>query len=274
MIYFPGCKINLGLNIISKRNDGYHNLETVFYPLPLKDAVEIIRSADAPPEKDVEFTTSGLAIRGGESDNLCIRAYTIIKKDFPGLPKIKMHLHKNIPMGAGLGGGSADGAFVLKLLNDKFKLGLSEEKLMAYALQLGSDCPFFINNRPAYAEGRGDLLQPLPLDLSGYRFVLVNPGIHVKTSEAFAAVKPGKPSVNVREVVSQPVATWRNLLKNDFEAGVAALHPEIADIKEILYKSGAVYASMTGSGSTVFGIFPFGFNQAFLFPGHYIVVVL
>lgn len=253
MISFPNCKINLGLNIISKREDGFHDLETIFYPIAINDVLEIVQQPA--PTTDVAFTSTGLPISGNVTDNLCVKAYHLLKNDFPDLPAIDMHLHKAIPMGAGLGGGSADGAFTLKLLNDKFQLGLTNEQLAGYALQLGSDCPFFIYNQPCFAEGRGEKLEPITLDLSGYSFVIINPGIHVNTGWAFSQITPRKLSVPVKDIIHQPLTQWRELLTNDFEQPVFTRHPEIMAIKENLYAQGAVYASMTGSGSTVYGIF-------------------
>ncbi len=253
MISFPNCKINLGLNIIAKRADGFHDLETVFYPIAIKDVLEIVQQQHE--TTDLEFASSGLQIDGDTGDNLCIKAYRLLKKDFPQLPAIKMHLHKSIPMGAGLGGGSADGAFTLKLLNQKFKLNLSNDQLINYSLQLGSDCPFFILNQPCYAEGRGEKLQPINLDLSAYQFLIINPGIHINTGWAFSQIQPKKPAQTVKEIINQPIETWESELMNDFEEPVFQSHPEIKAIKENLYAQGGVYASMTGSGSTVFGIF-------------------
>ena len=253
MISFPNCKINLGLNIIAKRTDGFHELQTVFYPVAIKDVLEIVQQQTE--TTDVEFSATGLSIDEDPSNNLCVKAYHLLKKDFPKLPAIKMHLHKNIPMGAGLGGGSADGAFTLQLLNNKFQLGLTTEQLTECALQLGSDCPFFIINQPCYAEGRGEKLQPIPLDLSAYRFVIINPGIHINTGWAFSQATPASPAKPIREIISQPIETWKAELKNDFEVPVFESHPQIKAIKEKLYTQGAVYAAMTGSGSTVFGIF-------------------
>lgn len=269
MIVFPNCKINLGLQILNKREDGYHNLATIFYPIGWKDIVEVVRRDDGrqttndsnePNSRltthDISFTSSGLAVAGDPQKNLCIKAYNLLKKDFPSLPPVHMHLHKTIPMGAGLGGGSADGAFTLKLLNEKFQLGLSTQQLIDYALQLGSDCPFFILNKPVYATGRGEIMKPVNLDLSAYQFVIVNPGIHVNTGWAFAqlqlndAIRP-----DLRTIVQQPISTWKAQLINDFEAPVCKAHPEIAAVKQQLYDAGALYASMTGSGSTVFGVF-------------------
>ena len=249
MVQFPNCKINIGLNVINKRDDGYHNLETVFYPIELKDAVEIIQS------ESLSFNASGLQVEGHKDDNLCVKAYYLLKKNFPDLPAVDMYLHKAIPMGAGLGGGSADGAFVLKMLNEKFDLQLPNKNLLEYALQLGSDCPFFIINQPCFAEGRGEILNPVALDLSTYSIVLVNPGIHVSTKEAFAALAPTLPKKNIREIITQPIATWKEELYNDFEKPVFTLYPAIKEVKDRLYSAGALYASMTGSGSTVYGIF-------------------
>ena len=283
MIVFPNCKINLGLHILNKREDGYHNLETIFYPLPLRDALEIILRDDGrrttddktlsggkilsevegsagvierSRDNDVNFSSTGLQIAGDEVNNLCIKSYHLLKKDFPTLPPIQMHLHKAIPMGAGLGGGSADGAFALKLLNDKFQLGLSIQQLIDYALQLGSDCPFFIINKPCYATSRGEILESVYLDLSSYKFVIVNPGIHVNTGWAFAQLQLNNSDrPDLKQIIRQPVSTWKDQLINDFEEPVCKAHPEIANIKQQLYHAGALYTSMTGSGSTVFGIF-------------------
>ena len=272
MIVFPNCKINLGLQILNKREDGYHNLATVFYPLPLRDALEVVQrddgrwttddsktAHDSPLTTHVNFSSTGLQIAGDTTNNLCVKAYHLLKKDFPSLPPVLMHLHKAIPMGAGLGGGSADGAFALKMLNEKFQLKLTNEQLIAYALQLGSDCPFFILNKPSYATGRGERLEPIQLDLSAYKFAVVNPGIHVNTGWAFAQLNiggSGRPEhPNLKHIIQQPISTWKEQLINDFEEPVCKAHPEIAAIKQQLYDAGAVYASMTGSGSTVFGVF-------------------
>lgn len=253
MLIFPNCKINLGLHILAKREDGFHNLETVFYPVAWKDALELISAANN--TTDIEFTATGLTVDGNAADNLCVKAYHLLKKDFPQLPAVKIHLHKTIPMGAGLGGGSADAAFLLKLLNQKFQLNLSTPKLLNYALQLGSDCPFFIINKPCFATGRGEVLEEIKVDLSEYKIVLINPGIHVNTGWAFSNITPALPKKSVKEIVQQPIETWKDELKNDFEVPVFAAHPQIKEIKESLYQQGAMYAAMSGSGSTVFGIF-------------------
>lgn len=303
MIVFPNCKINLGLQILNKREDGYHNLATVFYPVQWRDVVEVVRMDDGRqttdhsktlsgvegsenPERSrraersrnanhfIEFTSSGLLVAGEPNNNLCIKAYHLLKKDFPSLPPVHMHLHKTIPMGAGLGGGSADGAFTLKLLNEKFQLGLTQRQLIDYALQLGSDCPFFIINKPSYATGRGEMLEEVDLDLSAYLFVIVNPGIHVNTGWAFTQLsgRSKRPDSeqdvttssgrlerpDLRTIIRQPITIWKQQLINDFEEPVCKAHPEIAAIKQQLYDAGALYASMTGSGSTVFGVFEKG----------------
>lgn len=256
MITFPNCKINLGLYITSRRPDGYHNLETIFFPVPLSDALEIIENKQPGSYKSpVIYSGSGLEIAGNSSDNLCIKAWQLLKKDFPGLPPVLMHLHKVIPMGAGLGGGSSDAAHALMLLNTKFNLGLSPEVLVDYSLQLGSDCPFFIFNKPAIGKGRGEMLKPIDLDLSGYTLVLVNPGIHISTKEAFGNIVPRQPMPPIEHFAGQPVEAWKDHLLNDFEPGVFHAHPELKDIKNSLYNAGAVYASMSGTGSTIFGLF-------------------
>jgi len=253
MVSFPNAKINLGLNVTRKRDDGFHDIETVFYPVACCDALEVI----AAPNQDQPyiFTSSGLKVDGNATDNLCIKAYQLLKKDFPSLPAVQIHLHKVIPMGAGLGGGSADAAFMLKLLDQKFKLQIDKEKLESYALQLGSDCPFFLTNKPCYATGRGELLEPVAVDLSSYSIVLINPGIHVNTGLAFSQLTPALPDHSLKEIILEPVTAWKDRVKNDFEKAVFAMHPAIGEVKDFLYEKSAVYASMSGSGSTVFGIF-------------------
>ena len=254
MISFPNAKINLGLKVVSKREDGYHNLDTVFFPIPFYDILEIIPNTGVGiPE--VSFTTSGKKISGEESSNLCIKAYNLLKKDFPTIKSISLHLHKNIPMGAGMGGGSADGAFMIKMLNEKFMLGLDDDSMKSYALQLGSDCPFFISNKPSHATGRGELLTEINCDLSKKTILIVNPGIHVSTAEAFGKINISENSISPAEIVQQPIESWKGLLENDFEKTVFDHHPNIKEIKEKMYDMGAIYASMTGSGSTVYGIF-------------------
>jgi 4-diphosphocytidyl-2-C-methyl-D-erythritol kinase len=272
MICFPTCKINLGLRITNKREDGFHALETVFFPISIKDALEIIIEPDT-NAAPITFTSSGLAINGDPSDNLCFKAYGLLKKDYPTIPNIKMHLHKTIPMGAGLGGGSADGAFTLVALNQLFNLQLSVDKLMQYALTLGSDCPFFIINTPAFASGRGEILKPINVNLDGYYIVIVNPGIAISTKLAFSLITPKVPDTNMEAIICEPVTLWKEKLINDFEQPIFNSFPELANIKETLYQKGAVYASMTGTGSTVYGIFPTSMMDtlSFNFPTHYFV---
>ena len=261
MVVFPNCKINLGLHITGKRTDGYHELETVFYPIQLCDSLEIIsaNTTSDQHQKDInpiEFSASGLIIPGDTSNNLCVKAYQLLKADFPQLPSIKIHLHKVIPMGAGLGGGSSDGAFALQLLNEKYQLNISEAKLIDYAAQLGSDCAFFILNKPSYALGRGEKLMPFALDLSAYQFVLAHPGVHISTKWAFEQISPAKPTLSLKDLLLNPIETWKDRLYNDFEAPILAAYPEMNRIKNALYEDGAIYASMSGSGSSFFGIYP------------------
>ena len=272
MVVFPNCKINLGLQVLHKREDGYHELQTVFYPLPFTDVLEVIRQNNN--STGIELSLSGIEIATSKEKNICIKAYHLLKNKFPDLPSVQMHLHKNIPLGAGLAGGSADSAFALMLFNKEFNLGLTPEKLMNYALQLGSDCPFFIINQPCIATGRGEILQTISLDLSAYTFVLVYPDIHVSTADAFSLMTPHIPQKSITEIIQKPVALWKNELVNDFEIPVFKKHPEIRLIKEQLYKSGAVYASMTGSGSTVYGLFKKEYQIDLKFPKKYFVKIL
>lgn len=248
MITFPNAKINLGLNIVSKREDGYHNIESCFYPIPWHDSLEVIEAAS------FAFHSYGLDIPGNTSSNLCVKAYELIKKDHD-IPPVEIHLLKNIPMGAGLGGGSADGAFTLKTLNELFKLNLTSSQLEAYALQLGSDCPFFIKNEPVLAKGRGEQLEAIDSGLSGYYLAIHNPDIHVSTKEAYAGVTPQAPSKSIEEIIQSPIQEWKGQLVNDFESSIFPNHAEIEQLKNGMYEAGAIYASMTGSGSTVFGLF-------------------
>ena len=266
MIVFPNCKINLGLRILRKRSDGFHDLETVFYPLQLRDALEIVSV-----EKKTQYTNTGMLIEGKKDDNLCIKAYQLLKNDFPQLPDLQIHLHKAIPVGAGLGGGSSDGAFTLKLLNKKFNLGLSVDQLLDYALRLGSDCPFFIVNKPCFATGRGEFLEVIKADLSEYKIVLVNPGVHVSTLWAFTQITPSLPDKSIKEIIEQPIATWKDELKNDFEEPIFKAHPEIKAIKEQLYEAGAIYSGMSGSGSAIYGIFKKEKSIKTPFPENYFI---
>lgn len=269
MILFPPAKINLGLRILRKRADGFHDLDTCFYSTGLTDVLEILPSANATID-GVELKLTGIVPPGNPEENLCVKAWHLLKADFPSLPPVYMHLHKNIPTGAGLGGGSADGAYALCGLNEKFKLGLSREQLIHYAAQLGSDCPFFIHDTPCLGSGRGELLEPIDLSLKSYHMVLINPGIHVSTKEAFAGVRPNENNKPVRSIISQPIETWQGELINDFEDSIFPKHPEIARIKQQLLDAGAVYASMSGSGSTVYGIFEQE-PGAVDFPEHYFI---
>jgi 4-diphosphocytidyl-2-C-methyl-D-erythritol kinase len=267
VVVFPNCKINLGLHIVRKRSDNFHDLETIFFPLPFHDIVEIIHSDKA----GIITTVSGPVPVMNHEDNLCVKAYRLLQKAFPELPGVQLHLHKAIPTGAGLGGGSADAAFTLRLLNKKFNLGLSAPQLINYALRLGSDCPFFILNKPAFAQGRGEILEPIDLDLSLFNFVIVNPHIHINTAVAFRGIKPSRPRKSVRDIVQQPVTSWASELVNDFENTVFPQYEEIRKIKEKLYELGAVYASMTGTGSTVYGVFNQTLPAITSFPANYLV---
>ncbi|MDR7131129.1 4-diphosphocytidyl-2-C-methyl-D-erythritol kinase [Algoriphagus sp. 4150] len=249
MISFPTAKINLGLHVTAKRKDGYHDIESCMVPIPLTDALEMIINT-----KKTSFESTGLEIPGETKDNLILKAYQLLKKDFPNLPHVSIHLHKNIPMGAGLGGGSADAAFALKLMNNLFDLILDDFFLEEYAAQLGSDCPFFIENTPKIARGRGEILESIELDLARTHLVLVNPGIHIGTKEAYAGITPTAPKSSLEEVLKNK-SRWKNELINDFEVGIFPNHPEIAAIKNKLYENGAYYAAMSGSGSSVFGLF-------------------
>ena len=256
MITFPIAKINLGLNVVERRPDGYHNLQTVFYPVPIKDALDVQQMDEAfPSDYDCDLKVTNLHIEGDEQRNLVIRAYQLLKQDFPTLPRLHAHLWKGIPTQAGMGGGSSDCAYMILLLNQMFHLGLTDEQMIQYAARLGADCAFFILGRPCYAEGIGERLQPISLDLSGWHIGIVRPDIPVSTREAFSLIHPHYPEKNCRDVVMQPVETWRGLLTNDFEQSVFALHPEIGAVKERLYNMGAAYAAMSGSGSALFGLF-------------------
>lgn len=286
MISFPNCKINLGLYITNKRADGYHDLQTIFYPLPFYDVLEIIQE-DVQSSRNQEalqpgiyqtegltFFSGGLTLPGNPHENICIKAWQLVKKDFPELPPISMYLYKNIPAGAGLGGGSADGTYCLMLLNEKFQLGITNEKLAEYAMQLGSDCPFFIYNQPAIAGGRGEILEPVMLNLSEYKFVLVNPGVHINTTEAFSGVVPKKPVTDLKTITTLQPPEWKQLLYNQFEETIFQKYPQLAGIKETLYEYGATYASMTGTGATIFGIYHKEHKTEFNFPADWLVKIL
>ncbi len=267
MITFPNCKINLGLNVISKRDDGFHNIETLFYPLSLKDVLEII-----PAKEETTITISGKEVPGQVETNSCIKAYHLLKAYYPAaVTPLSIYLHKTIPAGAGLGGGSANGAFMLTLLNNYFQLKISEENLLQYALQIGSDCPFFIINKPCMASGRGEKLETHSLDLSAYSLLIVNPGIHINTAWAFEKTTPQKPTVSISETLLLPIEKWKEKLTNDFEAAVFQEHSEIGNIKDTLYNAGAIYAALSGTGSTIFGIFKEPVTELPSFPTHYFV---
>ena len=248
MIAFPNAKINIGLNIINRRADGYHNLETVFFPVMIKDVLEIIES------DKLSFESSGLEIPGRAEDNLCIKGYHLLKNDF-NIPPVKIHLHKHIPIGAGLGGGSADAAFLIRLLDEQFNLGLTVDQMITYARQLGADCAFFIQNKPVFAFDRGDEFEAVKLDLSKYKIVVVMPPVHVSTAEAYSGVNPAPVRHSLMELIAEPVTKWKNVIKNDFETPVFKNHPVTRGVKASLYEAGALYASMSGSGASVFGIF-------------------
>lgn len=248
MILFPNAKINIGLNILSRREDGFHNLETIFYPLAVRDALEVVEA------DQLKFTSSGLEIPGNPTDNLCLKAYDLLSKNYE-LPPVHIHLHKHIPIGAGLGGGSADASFFIRLMNEKFELGMDTLQMEAYASRLGSDCAFFIQNKPALAHGKGDQLQTIELDLSNYFIILVMPVVQVSTSDAYRGVRPAVMENSLADLIKLPVEAWKAIIKNDFEPSVFLQYPIIAEIKSKLYSAGALYASMSGSGSSVFGIF-------------------
>ncbi|MCC3153878.1 4-(cytidine 5'-diphospho)-2-C-methyl-D-erythritol kinase [Hymenobacter sp. BT770] len=253
MLVFPNAKLNLGLYVTERRPDGFHNLETVFVPLPWTDALEVL---PAEAGHATSITLTGRPIPGSPATNLCVRAYELLQADFPQLPAVQMYLHKIVPIGAGLGGGSADAAFALKATNDLFGLGLTVETLENYARRLGADCAFFIRNKPVLAVERGDVFKEIELNLAGTGCVVVYPNLHIGTPEAFAGIVPQRPAHNLREAVAQPLETWRATVSNDFEASLAPAYSVLADIKQQLYAAGAAYASLSGSGSAVYGLWP------------------
>ena len=255
MISFPNAKINIGLNITEKRSDGFHNIETIFYPIGLSDILEINAS-----NNELKFSNTGLIIENGKLEsNLCYKAYEILRKDF-SIPEINIHLHKIIPFGSGLGGGSSNASFTLKSINLLFKLNLSDDDLLKYAEQIGSDCPIFIHDKPAYAVEKGNILTPITLNLNGYYLILIHPGIHVNTKIAYSKSNPQKPKENLSDLIKLPIEDWKGKIKNDFEDIIFESHPEIKQIKDKLYDLGAAYASMSGSGSAVYGIFKTDLN--------------
>lgn len=248
MIYYPISKINLGLYVTDKRADGFHNLETVFYPVQLQDALEVVHS------NEFSFSSSGIEIEGDSEDNLVVKAYNLLKDEYQ-IPPVKIHLHKNIPAGAGLGGGSADAVEMLKILNQLFDLNIEKKKLSEYALKLGSDCPFFIDPKPVFAKGRGELFTDVSIDLSSYYLIMVKPPVHVSTAEAYANISPHKSRLSLKGLIQFPVNRWKGNIVNHFEEFVFEKYPEVGELKKLLYAEGAVFALMSGSGSAVYGLF-------------------
>lgn len=262
MVFFPNAKINLGLFVTGKRSDGYHNIQSILIPVALCDALEMLNAEDGV----TDLSTSGLPVDSDKTNNLVMRAWEMLRQDYD-LPAVKLHLHKAIPSGAGLGGGSADAAFAIRLIDRQFKLNLSSAQMQAYAGRLGMDCPFFIENVPAFATQRGDRLEPVEISLSGKYLIIVKPSCHISTREAYAGVEPAVPGIDLPQVVSKPVVQWKYLVKNDFEKPVFRSCPEIKTIKERLYNLGAEFALMTGSGSAVFALFDRVVNVSNKFPG-------
>jgi 4-diphosphocytidyl-2-C-methyl-D-erythritol kinase len=252
MIAFPKAKINIGLRIIAKRSDGYHDIETLFYPVGLSDAIEFAISTDQ-SGKDI-LTVTGINTGSATEDNIVIKAVRKLREKHP-FPFLKIHLHKAIPVGAGLGGGSSDASFLLRAVNKYFKIGISQEDLKIAALELGSDCPFFIDCNPSYATGRGEILQPVKPFLEGYHIIIINPGVNINTREAYQNCKPSYPSDTLLRLIDYPIAKWKELILNDFETFVFDKYPVTGQIKKDLYKSGAIFSSVSGSGSSIFGIF-------------------
>lgn len=252
MISFPNCKINVGLHIVGKRSDGFHDIETIFYPVQWTDILEIVRNEDNNPA--VEFKSTGIRVYGPREKNLCLKAYQLLADKY-SLPPVKMHLHKIIPIGAGLGGGSSDAANTLISLNKLFRLNLSDQELENYAVELGSDCPFFIRNKAMYATEKGNIMEPISLKLKNLYIVIVKPRVHVSTAEAYAGVSPQKKSTSLKDLVRLPIESWKDCIENDFEKSIFENYQGIRNIKSKLYKFGAVYASMSGSGSAVYGLF-------------------
>ena len=246
MIVYPNAKINIGLNVLEKRADGYHELSSVFYPVKdLYDILEII------PSGKFCFSSSGIEIPG--EGNICTKAFKMLKQDF-GISNVKIHLHKKIPIGAGLGGGSSDGAFILKALNELFDLKMSNTQLEKYALRLGADCPFFIENTPKYVTGIGEEMKNIDLELSDYEIKFIFPELHISTAEAYGSITPKIPKTNLLDLINQPIENWRGKVKNDFEISVFIMNPQLEKMKKQLYADGAIYASMTGSGSVLYGV--------------------
>ncbi len=258
MIVFPCAKINLGLNIVSNREDGYHNLETVFYPIPLYDALEIkYMDPKFPSDVPCDLKVTGNVVDCDEQWNLVVRAYNLLAEDYE-LPRVHAHLVKRIPMEAGLGGGSSDGAYMIRLLDERFRLNIGITEMERYAARLGADCAFFITAEPMYATGIGNILAPVDNTkgfLKGYHIAIVKPNVSVSTRDAYRQIRPKRPAKCCLDIVRQPIETWRDELTNDFEAPIFAAHPELQDIKQSLYDQGAVFTQMSGSGSAIYGIF-------------------
>lgn len=253
MLSFPNAKINLGLQITRKRIDGYHDLNTLFIPIPYTDALEFV------PATVTTFESIGLPIQGDVKDNLVLKAYNLLKEDFPQLPSLQIILHKNIPMGAGLGGGSADGTFILRMLNDAYQLGLDKAQLVTYALALGSDCPFFVYNQPSFATGRGEALEPIQIDaLNDYSLMLILPKLHISTAKAFSGITPKETTYNLKDINNLGISEWKDHIYNDFEESVFPQFPVLKAIKDDLYAQGAIYAAMSGTGAAMYAIMPKG----------------
>jgi 4-diphosphocytidyl-2-C-methyl-D-erythritol kinase len=253
MLVFPNCKINLGLNVTSKRPDGFHDIETVFYPVNWCEALEVIE--DKHLKEPFRFSESGLPINGKLEDNLIYKAYKLISQ-IRAIPNIKVHLHKSLPMGAGLGGGSSDAAFFINLIDQKFNFGINHEEKSSIASKLGSDCSFFLKNQPVLAKGKGNEFSPIKVDLSNYYILIVHPNIHSNTKDAYDGIIPKTPKKDLRTVIEDmPITEWKNNLHNTFEDTVFIKYPEIKTLKDSFYLKGALYACMSGSGSSVFGIF-------------------
>ena len=268
MLVFPNAKLNLGLYVTQRRPDGFHTLESVFVPLPWTDALEIL---PAPAGQPTSITLTGRPIPGDPATNLCVRAYELLQADFPQLPPAQIYLHKIVPIGAGLGGGSADAAFALKAANELFSLNISIEELEGYARRLGSDCAFFIQNKPVLAEEKGDVFEEIDLRLTGTGCVVVYPNLHISTAEAYARITPQQPAHLLRAALAQPMNTWRDTVSNDFETALTPAHPVLADIKQQLYVAGAAYASLSGSGSAVYGLWAGGEPTKLAWPAVYTV---
>lgn len=258
MITFPTAKINIGLQVTERRPDGYHNLDTIFYPIPICDALEVIIAKGV--DYDCRLHISGISIEGDTDSNLVVRAYRLLAADYT-LPPVDIFLHKHIPTGAGLGGGSSDASYMLRLLNEMFKLGITTKQLEGYATQLGADCPFFITGKPVYATGIGNEFHPIDLNLNGWHILVVKPDVFVSTKEAYSMVTPEMPEVTLDKKIVRPINEWKETISNDFEKGIFARHPELADIKAKLYSLGAKYAAMSGSGSALFGLFESPINN-------------